>query len=164
MLDFNPKFLGYNKTMSSKLRPLWTCPKCGKQFVTRNIWHSCTHYELEDHFIGKDPLVRELFDYYLGLVRQLGPITVEPRKSGIAFLARVRFAGAVTRRHWLEVSLWLKRKADHPRLRRVEKYTEHDFGHKFRMESKSDFDETFMKLLKEAYSIGIQEYLRMTGR
>ena len=25
-------------------KPLWTCPKCGHSFVTRNIWHSCNRY------------------------------------------------------------------------------------------------------------------------
>ena len=29
------------------VKPLWTCPKCGHQFVPANLWHSCGHYELE---------------------------------------------------------------------------------------------------------------------
>ena len=37
---------------------LWRCPKCGHRFVTRNIWHSCGHYRLADHFEGKASLVR----------------------------------------------------------------------------------------------------------
>jgi hypothetical protein len=42
--------------------PLWTRPRCGHRFVTRNIWHSCTQFELSHHFDGKAARVRELFD------------------------------------------------------------------------------------------------------
>ena len=31
-------------------RPLWTCPSCGHQFVTANIWHSCTKHTLDEAF------------------------------------------------------------------------------------------------------------------
>ena len=30
-------------------RPLWTCPRCGKSYVTRNMWHSCVIVPLESH-------------------------------------------------------------------------------------------------------------------
>jgi hypothetical protein len=38
--------------MARTKKPLWTCPKCGHRFVTRNMWHSCSDYSLESHFEG----------------------------------------------------------------------------------------------------------------
>ena len=26
---------------TNRNQPLWTCPKCGAKFVTKNLWHSC---------------------------------------------------------------------------------------------------------------------------
>ena len=45
-------------------RPLWTCPRCGKSYVTRNMWHSCVVVPLESHFVGR-PRARELYDAVL---------------------------------------------------------------------------------------------------
>jgi hypothetical protein len=42
-------------------KPLWTCPDCGRQFITPNKYHSCGRYDLEDHFTGKDLIVRQLY-------------------------------------------------------------------------------------------------------
>lgn len=95
--------------MPSAKKPLWTCPRCGHRFVTRNMWHSCTRYRIADHFKGKDPVVRHLYKQYVGIVRGFGSVTVFAQKTRIVFQARVRFAGAVVRKHWLEGGLWLKR-------------------------------------------------------
>ena len=56
-------------------RPLWTCHRCRRRFVTRNIWHPCGRYALERHFKGKDPVVRQLFNRLRPLVRKCGPST-----------------------------------------------------------------------------------------
>ncbi|MGH2651971.1 MAG: hypothetical protein ACRDHK_12270 [Actinomycetota bacterium] len=42
--------------------PLWTCPKRGNTFVSRNLYHACGRYRLADHFDGKPPIVRRTFD------------------------------------------------------------------------------------------------------
>ena len=36
--------------MPPKQNPLWTCIKCGNKFVTKNMWHSCGKYNLDDLF------------------------------------------------------------------------------------------------------------------
>ena len=40
--------------MAGTKKPLWTYPKCGYRFVTRNMWHSCSNYSRDDHFKDKD--------------------------------------------------------------------------------------------------------------
>src|SRR5687768_11173861 len=95
---------------------LWTCPRCGHRFVTRNLWHSCGRYSLEDHFIGKDSSVREVFDRLVALAEACGPVTVYAQKTRIVFQVQVRFVNVVTRRGWLDAGLWLTRRAEHPAL------------------------------------------------
>ena len=66
--------------------------------MTRNLWHSCIRLRLADHFRGKDPIVRQLFNRFRALVRG-GPVTVYAQKTWIVSQVRVRFAGAVPCRY-----------------------------------------------------------------
>lgn len=137
-------------------RPLWLCPKCGHRFVTRNMWHSCGHYELADHFRGRAPALRKTFDVLVSLARRCGPVTVYAQKTRIVIQARVRFAGVVVRQHWLDAGLGLKRRVEHPRLVRVEDLGRLGFGHHFHLTKPDDIDAAFGKLLTEAYRVGQQ--------
>lgn len=141
-------------------RPLWQCPKCGHRFVTANLWHSCGRYRLGDHFQGKPKELREVFDRFVQLARACGPVTVYAQKTRIVFQTRVRFAGAVVRRSYLDASLWLKRRADHRALSRIESFGRLGYGHHFHLRQPSDIDEPLGDLMREAYSIGQQSSIR----
>src|SRR5262245_60282455 len=136
---------------------LWRCPKCGHRFVTRNIWHSCVHYRLSDHFHGKPTQLRKTFDAYVAAARCYGPVTVYAHKTRIVMQVRVRFAGAVVRKDWLDASMWLKRLVDHPLLVRTESFGALGYGHHFRLCQPDDVDSSLVKLLGEAYAIGQQQ-------
>jgi hypothetical protein len=145
------------KPGTSGKRPLWRCPKCGHEFVTRNLWHSCARYRLEDHFAGKPPELRQAFDRYVEIARACGPVTVYAQKTRIVIQARVRFAGAIVRGHWLDAGMWLKRRVEHPLLVRVESFGRLGYGHHFRLRSAADVDEALAQLMREAYAVGQQE-------
>jgi hypothetical protein len=135
-------------------RPLWTCPHCGRQFGSRNTQHSCGRYALDDHFAGKNPAVRSLFDHLLKALQGFGPVTAHALKTRIVFQGERQFAAVVTRQRWLEGYLWLRRRATHPLIRRVEMQVFRDYGHVFRLTRPEDLDETLMALLHEAYMLG----------
>jgi hypothetical protein len=142
------------------MKPLWRCPKCGHRFASRNLWHSCGRFRLADHFKGKDPALRRLFGRYVALLRRNGPVTVYAQKTRIVCMVRVRFAGAVVRKRWLEAGLWLKRRATHPTLRKVEFLPPGDHLHYFRLRRPEDLDPAFAALTREAYRIGVQAHRR----
>ena len=136
--------------------PLWRCPKCGHRFVTANLWHSCGRFRLADHFVGKAPVLRGVFRAWLAAARTAGPVTAYAQKTRIVFQARVRFAGAVVHKTWLDAGLWLKRRAAHPRLYRVESFGALGYGHHFRLERVADLDAGLRALVREAYAIAAQ--------
>ena len=144
----------------AKRESLWRCPKCGHRFVTRNLWHSCGHYRLADHFRGKPRTLRETFNCYVAAARQNGPVTVYAQKTRIVMQGRVRFAGAVVRKDWLDATMWLKRPITHPRLVRTESFGRLGYGHHFRLCVPDDVDSAMVKLLREAYAIGQQASAR----
>jgi len=65
----------------------------------------------------------------------------------------VRFAGAVTHKRWLDVSLWLKRRVEHPYLTRVESFGSLGWGHRFRLTRPNDLDAELVSLVREAYRL-----------
>ena len=104
--------------------------------------------------------MRRLFDRFRALVRQCGPVRIYAQKTGIVFQVRVRFAGAKTRKDWIEAMLWLTRKAKHPRLLRILSPYPNAHVHLFRIESLADLDAEFAALVRESYRVGRQEHVR----
>jgi hypothetical protein len=120
-------------------KPLWTCPKCGHEFVTRNMWHSCTTIALDDAFSRTTPIVRAAFDRYVELVARCGPVTVIAQKTRIVIMGRVRFAGAVVRRDRLVANFALTRRLDDSRFQ-VQVYNDRWIAHRFEVRSLDDLD------------------------
>jgi hypothetical protein len=136
--------------MTSQSR-LWRCPRCGHRFVTKNLWHSCVRVPLTAHFRGKPGARKQTWNRWLAAARACGPVTAYAQKTRIVIQARVRFAGAVVRIAYLDATLWLRRRADHPRLQRVEDLGALGFGHHFRLEQPTDIDPALEALVLEAY-------------
>jgi len=143
--------------MNVARKPLWTCPRCGRRFVTKNLWHSCARHSLAEHFSGKPPILRRTFKRFAAIARECGPVSVYAQKTRIVIQARVRFAGAVVRKDWLDAGLWLRRRAKHPRLHRTESFGSAGYGLHFRLERPEDVDEALARLVREAYLVGKQE-------
>jgi uncharacterized protein DUF5655 len=142
--------------ITKRAKSLWICPDCGRQFVSVNRNHSCGRYSLEDHFIGKEPIVRALYDTLLQTLERFGPVGVFPLKTRIVFQAEVQFAAAMPRKRWLDGYIWLRRQAAHPRIHKMEMGIFRDFGHIFRLASSEDLDEGLIDLLHEAYILGCE--------
>jgi hypothetical protein len=132
-------------------REIWRCPKCGHEFVTKNIWHSCVNVDVSEHFRGKPEILRETWDAWVAAAAACGPVTAYAQKTRLVIQTRVRFAGAIVRAGYLDAGLWLRRQAQHPRLRRVEDLAGQGFVHRFRLERPADIDRELRALLCEAY-------------
>lgn len=121
------------------------------------MWHSCGRYRLEDHFKGKDPLVREMFHRFEQMIRAFGPVTMYAEKTRIVFQVRVRFAGAVVRKHWLDCGFWLRRRVESSRFRKVEFIPPGYHLYSLRITDPAQFDGEVAAFLREAYALGCQQ-------
>ncbi|MBI3669515.1 MAG: hypothetical protein HY237_07030 [Acidobacteria bacterium] len=144
--------------MSSRMnpRPLWRCPKCGKYYVTRNMWHACARHTVAEHFARRDPKLKLLFDGLLGLLKRCGPVRIVPGKTGIAFQVRMRFGGVVVRKNCLLAGFILPRRLDHPRIKKLDAYTPRAYGHHVEIRSPDDLDDELAGWLRESYRVGQQ--------
>jgi Domain of unknown function (DUF5655) len=140
-------------------RPLWACPRCGRTFANRNQSHACAPLaDLDRHFTGAEPVVREIFDRIVAVVSGLGPVEILPEKTRIALHVRMSFAAFVPRRRWLDGHLILARQLDSVRFHRVETYSPRNVLHGFRLTAPSQVDEEFAGWLAEAYRVGRQDH------
>lgn len=145
------------------MRPLWTCPKCGKQFVNANSYHSCINWPLETHFEGKGS-ARELFEVFRAAVESTGPVTLVSNKTNLGFMTRTRFAGCQPRKDYLDAAVWLKRRYTSPRVRRLEQYGRHDFVVRFEIRKPEDVDAEVRALIAEARLVGDQRHEHQARR
>lgn len=143
----------------SARRPLWTCGKCGRTFANRNQPHACGRHRLQDHFRGRPPEVRALFDAFLAALEEIGPVTVLPQKTRIAFHVRMSFAQVTPRRDGLDGHLVLARRIEDPRFLEVRTFSPRNHLHRFRIERLEEIDAQMKKWMREAYAVGEQRHL-----
>ena len=142
-------------------RPLWSCPRCGAQLVSRNLAHSCGDYSVDKFLTGKSKAGCRLFEGFVRLVAKCGPYRAAPAKTRVAFMAQVRFA-SVNRvgDDWIDVHFVLPRALVSGRFRRVERLGKL-YVHHLRLEHPEDCDRELMDWLRAAYvEYGERAWLR----
>jgi hypothetical protein len=140
-------------------KPLWPCPICGRAFANTNQSHACGRHALDDHFAGKPPLVRDVYEAFLAMLREIGPVKILPEKSRIAFQTRMSFAQLTVRRHWVLGHLVLARRVEDPLFTEVETFSPRNHAHHFRLAQAEEVD-SLRDYAREAYAVGCQEHLR----
>ena len=144
------------KHAKGKKRPLWKCPKCGAKLVTRNLWHACGRYSLKALFARSEPQVWRIYRQYEKLVRSIGPITVVPQKSRFVFMTRIRFAGGMPRKSYIDAHFLYPRALRSPRITASMKFSR-CYAHRLHLRSPRDLDAQLLRWLRTAYRVGQQE-------
>jgi hypothetical protein len=139
-------------------RPLWPCPACGRAFANANQTHACGRYALESHFDGKPPGVRDIYEAFLAMLREFGPVIVLPEKTRIAFQTRMSFAQLTVRRHWVLGHLVLARRVEDPAFTRIETFSPRNHVHYFHLDAPRQVS-ALREWAQEAYAVGRQEHL-----
>lgn len=71
-------------------KAMWQCPTCRRAFANRNQSHACGTHDLEHHFAGKPPAIRNLYEAVIQVLRTIGPVTVQPEKTRTPFKCECR--------------------------------------------------------------------------
>ncbi len=147
---------------ASRKRPLWTCPKCGAKFVTKNMWHSCGEATLEEWRARMGPCARALYDRFEAMIAACGEYDVGPAKTRIAFLGRVRFAGITSlSENGMSCNFALPHPLKSKRFAKVERIGAGWWAHRLRVRDPGELDDEVQGWLRESYRLmGMQERLR----
>ena len=143
---------------------VWICPRCGARLVSRNLWHSCGRFTLEDLVARSDPAALELARAYVSILRALGDVQVIPQKTRLVCVARVRFAGLSPRKHVFLASFALRRWLDSPRIVKTADYGPGWRAHFILVQSEADLDEELVVWLRESHDVvGMQADVEPPG-
>ena len=144
-----------------KLRPVWHCPKCGARLVSKNLWHSCGQFTLQDLFASSRPGVLPLARKYVAMLRALGDVQVIPQKTRLVAVARVRFGGLYPRKDHFLAGFALHRWIESPRLVKTADYGPRWRGHYVRVVAAADdLDDELRGWLQESHDVvGMQSDL-----
>lgn len=131
-------------------KPLWTCPRCRRQFKNRNQAHSCGQFTVEQLLHGKPQEVVELYERLDDLIRKCGEVVVAPTKTRVLFKVRTVFATVAVNENWLDVVFILGRRLKNRRIKKAqEEYP--GIVHFLRIEKEEDLDADLASWLQEAY-------------
>ena len=136
-------------------RPLWKCPRCGREFANTNQPHSCGDYTVEDFLRDKDAASVALYRRFEALAMQCGAVLIAPAKTRVGFQRHMIFA-AVNKlsNGLLDAHVVLRRRLENPRFRRIESLYERAHVHHFRITSLDQLDEEVLEWLREAHRLG----------
>ena len=113
------------------------------------------------HLRDRPPEILALYRFLYDRIRQLGPVTVDPQARGIVFQVRARAIGLTPKDRWIDLTLWIKSGATHPRVRKVDDYGSLGRVLHFRLEREEDFDRALARLLAEAYAVAAQREIAL---
>jgi hypothetical protein len=137
----------------SAARSPWVCPRCRRRFRKTRQWHSCEVKALGEHFRGRDPELRGIFDELVRRLRKLGPVRVDPVKTSINLTARHHFGAVTVRGTFLRLGFLSARRIENRRIVHIERLGPEKFGHSVVLESVADLDNVVMEWLAAAYRL-----------
>ena len=105
------------------------------------------------HFEGKDPLIRSIYDRILAGSRKFGPVIEEPKKTSIHLVNKSAFAGVVTRRNALILNIKSAAPIKHKRIARSEQVSAGRFHQEVKLTSPDEVDPLLLGWLHEAYTL-----------
>jgi hypothetical protein len=130
--------------------PLWTCPRCRRQFVHRNQAHSCGQFGVEELLDGKPPETIEWFQRLSDMIERCGEVVVAPTKTRVLFKVRTVFASVAVARNRLDVVLVLGRRLKHRRIKKAQaEYP--GIVHFLSIDKAEDLDAELATWLQEAF-------------
>ncbi len=110
------------------------------------MWHSCGTFDLEHHFEGKSPEVREVYDALVAAMKsEVGAFEVVPQKTRICFMTDTRFANCRTLKSGLVVNIGLPYVVDDPRVRKAEHAGSNWIVHEVKLNGMEDIDEKLLR-------------------
>jgi len=108
---------------------------------------------VDDHFRSKEPVVREVYDRLLAVLREFGPINVEPKKTSIHLSRSSALAGVQVRKAHVVLTIKSNHAIDSPRVHKSEQVSANRFHHEVKVASPKEMDKQLRSWLKEAYEL-----------
>lgn len=110
-------------------------------------------YTVHDHFVGKAPVVQEVYGRLLEVLRKIGPVREEPKKTSIHLVRSSALAGVETRKDYLLLNIKTDYPIESPRVTKTEKLSARRFHQKVKLSLPGEVDAELQGWLRDAYEL-----------
>jgi hypothetical protein len=107
----------------------------------------------QQHFDGRAPVVRKIYDRLLVATRAMGPVIEDPKKTSIHLARRTAFAGVQTRKDALILTLKASRDISSPRIIKHEQASANRWHLNIRLTTPSEVDAQLIGWLEQAFAL-----------
>ena len=108
---------------------------------------------ISQHFDGKDPAVKSIYERILKESRKFGKVIEDPKKTSIHLVNKSAFAGVTTRKSALILNIKSAAPIKHARIKKSEQISASRFHQEVKLVSPKEVDSTLIGWLKEAYAL-----------
>ncbi|HEY6051422.1 MAG TPA: DUF5655 domain-containing protein [Thermoanaerobaculia bacterium] len=110
-------------------------------------------FTVDDHFAGKSPQIRKVYERLLELLEKIGPVSEDPKKTSIHLVRESALAGVEVRGEYLLLNLKTDYPIKSPRVERAERLSANRYHSKVRLSAIAEVDGEVKRWLKDAYSL-----------
>jgi hypothetical protein len=110
-------------------------------------------HRVEDHFAGKSPAVRAVYDRLLAVLREIGPVEEDPKKTSIHLVRSSALAGVEVRKDYILLNIKSDHPLESPRIPKSERLSAKRFHQKVRLSSPQEVDAELKGWLRDAYDL-----------
>jgi hypothetical protein len=110
---------------------------------------------IEQHFEGRAPAVRAIYQRITGAARAIGPFTEEPKKTSIHLARTSAFAGVATRKDALLLTIKSAVDINSPRIIKHERASAHRWHLVVRLDDPKQVDGELKSWLRDAMALSL---------
>jgi hypothetical protein len=110
-------------------------------------------FSVAQHFEGKDPVVRSIYEKVIKEGRKFGEVVEEPKKTSIHLVNKSAFAGVMTRKNALILNIKSAAPIKHTRITKSERLSANRFHQEVKLTSLDDVDPVLVGWLRDAFEI-----------
>ena len=103
--------------------------------------------------MGKDPVVRQIYDCLVSKLGEIGPVIAEPKKTSIHLNNVSALAGVATRKSYLLLNIKSAHKLESPRIHKAERLSASRYHQEVKLSQVADVDAELMGWLRAAYEL-----------
>lgn len=110
-------------------------------------------HSVNEHFDGRAPIVREIYDTIVAAASEFGPVGQDPKKTSIHLNRKTAFAGIQTRRNFLILTIKATDDIPSPRITKREQNSPNRWHHEIEIRSLDEIDNEILGWLRDGYEL-----------
>jgi hypothetical protein len=110
-------------------------------------------HSVDQHFEGRAPVVRAIYDAVIRVAKKLGPVVEDPKKTSIHLNNRTAFAGVATRRDALVLTIKAPADIRSARVHKREQTSAHRWHIEVKLDDPKQVDAELTSWLQQAFEM-----------